>query len=198
MKKDIMRAMPLTSSFLSIEQDTEIIFKKLFVENRPYSDDLKRLLIIGAKDCLDNKTNSVYNEKIKNTSVKDLINQGYLRLAPKLDFEEHEEIKSYIIVNFDNFTPNVKNPQYRDCTISFDVISHTDYWDVGNFRQRPMKMVGYIDGILNKARLSGIGTLNFAGCKELILSREFSGYTLMYRAIHEMEDKISKDMEDVE
>ena len=35
---------PFQSSFLSCEKDTEIILRKLFVESRPYSDDLKRLL----------------------------------------------------------------------------------------------------------------------------------------------------------
>ena len=37
---------PFQSSFLSCEKDTEIILRKLFIESRPYSDDLKRLLVI--------------------------------------------------------------------------------------------------------------------------------------------------------
>ena len=39
------------SSFLSCEKDTESIVNKLFVESRPYSDELKRLLVINTKDC---------------------------------------------------------------------------------------------------------------------------------------------------
>ena len=53
------------SSFLSCEKDMETILKKLFIESRPYSDELKRLFVINTKDCLDNKTSDVYNEKIK-------------------------------------------------------------------------------------------------------------------------------------
>ena len=82
------------------------------------------------------------------------------------------------------------NPEFRDCTISFDVICHTDYWDIGNYRMRPVKILGYIDGILNNEKLSGIGTLNFMGANELILDENLSGYTLMYRAVHGSDDKI--------
>ena len=57
---------------------------------------------------------------------------------------------------------------------------------------RPLKIVGYIDGILNNAKLSGIGTFNFMGCNELVLDENLSGYMLMYRAVHDVDgdDKI--------
>ena len=77
------------------------------------------------------------------------------------------------------------------CTITFDIICYTDYWDIGNYRLRPLKIAGYIDGILNNAKLSGIGTFNFIGCNELILNETLAGYTLSYRAIHGNDDKIA-------
>ncbi len=177
------------SSFLSCEKDTETIIKRLFVESRPYSDDLKRLLLINTRDCLDDITNPVYSNKIKNTSLQDMINQKYIRFSPKLTFGENEECKSYIIISFDNFSPS-GNPHYRDCVVEIDIICNTDYWDIGNFRQRPLKIAGYIDGILNENKLSGIGTLNFAGCNEIVLSDTLSGYCLMYTATHGNDDKI--------
>lgn len=178
------------SSFLSCEKDMETILKKLFIESRPYSDELKRLLVINTKDCLDNLTSEVYNTKLKEMSVAKLREEGYIKMEPKIRFPEHEEVKSYIIITFDNFTTNEKNPQFRDCTVSFDIICHTDYWDIGNYRLRPLKIAGYIDGLLNNTKLSGIGTFNFAGCNELILSEDLSGYTLSYRAIHGSDDII--------
>ena len=190
MKRDLRRTTPLTSSFLSCEKDTETILKKLFVESRPYSDELKRLLVINTKDCLDDTTNPTYIEKIHSMSVAKLREEGYIKLEPKIKFPEHEEIKAYMIVSFDNFTPNKNNPQFRDCTVSFDIICHTDFWDIGNYRLRPVKIVGYIDGILNESRLSGIGTLNFLGCNQLILDENLSGYSLSYRAIHGSDDQI--------
>ena len=50
--------------------------------------------------------------------------------------------------------------------------------------------MGYIDGLLNNEKLSGIGTLNFMGANELILNQDLTGYTLMYRAIHGSDDLI--------
>ena len=183
------------SSFLSCEKDTESIIRKLFVDSKPHSDMLKRLLLINTPDCLNDMTNQVYIDKIKNTSIKDLREQGYIRLEPKIKLKENEEVKSYIVISFDNFVPNATNPEFRDCIVMIDVICHTDYWDVGNFRLRPLKIAGYIDGILNECKLSGIGKFQFAGCNELMLTEELSGYCLMYTATHGSDDEIAVDNE---
>lgn len=190
MKRDLVRTEPLTSSFLSYEKDTETILKKLFINSRPYSEHLKRLLIINTSDCLDDLNNSEYADIVKNTSIADLINDGYIKLGPKLEMGEHEEVKAYIIISYDNFTPNANNPKFRDCTINFDIICNTDCWNIGNYRSRPIKIVGYIDGLLDETRLSGIGKLNFLTCNELVLSHEWAGYSLSYRAIHGSDDQI--------
>lgn len=190
MRKDLAKPM-IKSSFLSCEKDTETILRKLFIESRPHSDILKKLLIINTKDCLDS-SNPKYQEIIDGMNLSDLREKGYIRLEPKITFGEYEDVKSYILISFDNFTPNATNPEFRDCTVSFDIICHTDYWDIGSYRLRPLKIAGYIDGILNRTKLSGIGEFHFAGCNELILDEHLSGYTLMYRAIHSVEgdDKI--------
>ena len=181
------------SSFLSCEKDIETIINKLFVQSRPYSDELKRLLLINTKDCLDDKINPIYNTKIKEASPKDLREQGYIRLEPKITFKENEEVKSYIVISFDNFVPNDGNDYYRDCVIMIDILCHTDYWDLGNYRLRPLKIAGYIDGILNEAKLSGIGKLQFIGCNELVLNETLSGYCLMYSATHGADDSIPEE-----
>ena len=181
------------NSFLSCEKDTELILKKLFVDSRPYSDELKRLLLINTKDCLDDRTNPVYKEKIENTSLADLYDQGYIRLNPNLKMEENQEVKSYIIISYDNFTPANEGTYFRDCIVEIDIICNTNYWDLGNFRQRPIKIMGYIDGILNECKLTGIGTLNFVSANEIVLSEELSGYCLMYRAYHGNDDKIEEE-----
>lgn len=178
------------SSFLSCEKDTESIVRKLFVDSKPYGDMLKRLLLINTPDCLNDMTNQVYIDKIKNTSIKDLREKGYIRLEPKIKMKENEEVKSYIVISFDNFVPNATNPEFRDCVVMIDILCYTDYWDVGNFRLRPLKIAGYIDGILNESKLSGIGKFQFMGCNELVLSEELSGYCLMYSAIHGSDDEI--------
>lgn len=180
------------SSFLSCEKDAEAIVRKLFVESRPYSDMLKRLLIINTPDCLYDMTNQKYIDMINHTSIQDLKEKGYLRFGPKIALGENEEVKSYIRISFDHFTPS-KNIHFRDCIVEIDVLCHPEYWDIGNFRQRPLKIVGYIDGILNNNKLSGLGTLNFAGCNELLLDKELAGYCLMYAAVHGSDDYIEEE-----
>lgn len=198
MRKDLTKP-DIRSSFLSCEKDTETILRRLFIESRPHSDVLKKLLIINTKDCLTAQGEKLnyMQEKINLFNLKSLIDNQYIRLFPKLTFGEHEEVKSYILISFDNFTPNETNPEYRDCTVTFDVVCHTDYWSLDNFQLRPLKIVGYIDGILNETKLSGIGRFHFMGCSQLILNEDLSGYTLMYRAVHDVDgdDKIPPALE---
>lgn len=195
MKRDTRSTKPIQSSFLSFEKDVETILKQLFVNSYPYSNELKKLLVINTKDCLDNEESEVIKETIAEMSLAKLRKEGYIKLEPKIRMEDHAEVKTYILITMDNFTPNETNPYYRDCTITFDILSHTDYWDIGNYRLRPLKIAGYIDGILNESRLSGIGTLNFLGCNEMVLDENLSGYTLMYRAVHGNDDKIKTEEE---
>ena len=178
-----------SSSFLSCEKDIEEILKKLFITSQPYSNQLKRLLVINTKDCLENN-GEVVEKKLKEMSLAKLRQEGYIKLEPKVKFGEHEEVKAYVIISCDNFTLNQSNPYYRDCTVTFDIICHTDYWDLGNYRIRPLKIAGYIDGILNNTKLSGIGIFNFMGCSEIIFNEILSGYTLTYRAVHGNDDKL--------
>ena len=93
------------------------------------------VLLINTPDCLNDMTNQVYIDKIKNTSIKDLREQGYIRLEPKIKLKKMKKLKSYIVISFDNF-PNANKSEFRDC-VMIDIICHTDYWDVGNFRLRP-------------------------------------------------------------
>ena len=181
------------SSFLSCEKDTEKILTKLFKESQPYSNYLKKLLVINNPNCLDSKE---YDAIVEEYSVHKLMNEKYIRLVPKLELAEHEPLKSYILITFDNFTTNEVNERFRDCTVHIDIMCHTDCWQLSNFKIRPLMIAGYIDGILNFSKLSGVGEFVFLGCQELILDEKLAGYTLSYRAVHFTEDdaKLSEIM----
>lgn len=179
------------STFLSCEQDQELIWRKLFIESRPYSDKLKRLLIINTPDCLD-ESKKQYDNIIHETSLKDLKDKKYIRSVPKLAFGEHEEVKSYVLLEFDDYLPT-ENPHYRDCTISVTVICHLDYWEMEDYKLRPHQIAGYIDGLLNGSRLTGIGTLNFIGASQIVLSEYLGGIMLRYVATHGSDDEENLD-----
>lgn len=191
MKRDLI-VTNLNSSFLSYEKDLEAILRKLFVTSKPYDEILKRLLVLNTEDCLDNTTSEVYKQKLEEMSLAKLKEEGYVVITPKVQLHEHDEVKAYIVITMDNFTPT-DNPEFRDCTVSFDILCHTDYWEIGNYRIRPLKIAGYIDALLNNTKLSGIGTFQFVGCSEVILSPELAGYSLIYQATHGSDDRIEAE-----
>lgn len=181
------------STFLSCSKDQEAIWRKLLVDSKPYSDKLKRLLIINTPNCLD-PSQEQYQRKINQYTVKDMMDNQYIKVIPKLSFGEHEEVKSYVLLEFDDFTPT-SNPQYRDCVISFSIICHLDYWGMDDYKLRPWEIAGYIDGILNGEHLSGIGTLQFLGASQLVLSEYLGGVMLRYVATHGHDDQEHIDNE---
>lgn len=185
---------PIQSSFLSCPQDVKLILNKLFVESGQYGDWLKKLLIINQPNCLQSNLIE-YDNIVRQYSVKDLFDKSYIRLTPRLEFGEHENVQSYIMLTFDNFTSNGTDPKYRDCMINFDILCNTKQWQLDDFRIRPLMIAGYIDGILNLKKLSGIGELVFLGCNELLLDPNLAGYTLSYQAVHFTED--DKKLEDL-
>lgn len=202
MRKDLISFKPVYSSLLSCDKDVEKILKTLFISSKPYSDILKRLLIINNKDCLD-MSNEDYKKVIDSYSLGDLMDKDYIRLNPKIARGTHEEIKTYIIVTLDNFTPNRRSSHYMDYNINFDIICYNDAWVLNDYRVRPLIICGYIDGILNSLtqenqrlekthqshiQLSGIGEYQFLGCNFNVLNEDLSMYTLSYHGTHFVED----------
>lgn len=192
MRRDVILP-PLQSSFLSCEKDTELILNKLFMDS-PYSRFLKRLLIINTPDCLD-PTITKYDAIVNEFTVKDLFDKQYIRLTPRLEFDEHNDVQSYILLTFDNFVTNSENEEFRDNMVTFDILCNTKQWELEGFKLRPLAIAGYIDGILNMTHLSGVGEFVFLGAQELILDQNLAGYSLSYEAVHFSEDK--KDLDEM-
>ena len=205
MRVDVTKIRPIHSSFFSCKKDTETILKELFVKSGTYSDRLKRLLIVNNPDCLD-MSNQKYQKLIDSKSLSTLRKQGYVRTNPKIARKEFEEIKSFILLTYDNFSSNAVDPKFMDCTLNFDIICYDDEWDLDDFQIRPIVIAGYIDGILNSisndnkiawqnrgtssnVKLSGMGEYYFLGLNLVVLNEDISMYTLSYRALHFTEDK---------
>jgi hypothetical protein len=106
------------SSFLSVEKDMEIITNKMLKNER-----LKRLLHYTTKDALD-------KPDIGEDASLELFGKN-IKLVPKLYIDG--SVLNYIIISFDNFTPNATNTEFRDNIISFDVICHFDQWQLKGF-----------------------------------------------------------------
>ena len=162
------------SSFLSMEKDLNQITGSI-LRNK----NLKKLLYYTTEDALsmpdltDEQSISLFGKNI--------------RIAPKLYIDQ--DIVNYIIISFDDFSPNAKNPEFRDCTICFDIICHFNQWPLTDFKLRPYRIAAELDTMFNKAKFSGIGRLEFIGGLQMLLDDEFGGLTLRYRAINGEDDK---------
>ena len=163
------------SSFLSVEKDLGIITEMILKNDR-----LKRLLYYTTPDALE-------CQKLSEDQSLELFKKN-IKIIPKLQIDG--EVLNYIIISFDNFTPNGENPEFRDNIISFDILCHFDQWQLnGDFQLRPYKIAAELDYMLDKKRLTGIGKLEFLGCNQLIINDEFAGISLNYLTIHGEEDK---------
>lgn len=198
MRRDAVVTKRLESSFLSCDKDMEQILKLLFVESAPYSNYLKRLLIINERDCLEDKQE--YKDLVSNLGLGRLIEEGYIHFnESRLKFSEHQDLKAYLIINFRQFTPNRDNPKFRNCTVEFDIVCNRDSTVLNNYKHRGYAIAGYIDGILNLVNeralntssgkmLSGMGNYVFSGCDEESLDEHLTLICLTYRATHFVED----------
>lgn len=162
------------SAFLSVEKDLEIITNAMLKNQR-----FKKLLHYNCENALD-KPDLTQEESLA-------LFKKNIKIVPKLYIDN--SVLSYIIISFDNFTPNATNPEFRDNIISFDIICHFDQWQLEDFQLRPYRIAAEIDTMFEGKHLTGIGTLQFLGANQLILNDEFAGISVMYQAIHGDEDK---------
>ena len=162
------------SSFLAMEKDLQLITDLMFKNDR-----LKKLLFHNTPNALDER--SLTQEETYGLFKKNI------KIVPKLYIDG--SVLTYVIISFDNFTPNATNPEFRDNVISFDIICHFDQWQLQDFQLRPYRIAAEIDTMINNKHLSGIGTLQFLGANQIILNDEFAGLSLMYSAIQGEEDK---------
>ena len=149
------------SSFLSLEKDLNIIINEMSKNKR-----FQRLLFYNTKDALD-------RPDITENQMIELFGKN-IKTVPKLYIDG--SVLNYIIISFDNFTPNATNPEFRDNIISFDIICHFDQWQLNETTElRPYKIAAEIDTMFNDKHLTGIGKLQFLGANQIILNDEFGG-----------------------
>ena len=164
------------SSFLSMEKDMAILMNAMLNNER-----LKRLLYYTTNDALD-KPNLTDEQSISliGTNIKNV---------PKLVLDK--SVLNYIIVSFDNFL-ETENPEFRDNIIEFDIICHMDQWPLKDFALRPFKIAAEIDTIFNNKKFTGMGKLEFLGCKIVGINNEFAGVALLYGTVHGGEDRVNQ------
>ena len=162
------------SSFLSMEKDMGIIVNKICENER-----LKRLLYYTSPDAIDrpNLTDDQMYELFKKN----------IRIIPKLTIDG--TVRNYLIISFDDFSQNNTNPEFRDNVLEIDIVCHFDQWPLKDFQLRPYRIAAELDSMLDKTHLTGIGELEFEGANQILLTDDYAGLCLSYRAIHGKKNK---------
>ena len=142
------RTKTLKSSFLSIEKDMGLIMQEILKNER-----LKQLLFYTSDDAL-------LKPRLKPEESLSLIGKN-IKNIPKIYIDS--EVLNYLIINFDNFTPNPTNPEFRDNIIEFDILCHFNQWQLKDFKLRPYRIAAELDSMFSDRHLTGIGTLQFLG-----------------------------------
>lgn len=165
------------SSFLGIQKDCALIMQKILG-----SPTILKLLWYGdTRDWKDKPTVTAQN-------IKEMFATKQISIVPKVKVEKPE--KTYLRVCYNTILPNATNPVYVDNNFEIKIICHYDNWDLGDYDLRPYRIAGEINALLDGARLTGIGRLEFKGLTPDIYDEEFAGVTLSYLAIRGNEDKV--------
>lgn len=164
------------SSFLSVDKNLSIVTNKI-LENQ----NICKMLYYTQRDCLS-APDLTQEQKIS------LINKQIL-IVPHVVITD--ECPNKLVVQLTDFSPNAKNPEFRDCILRFAIICHPDHWHMGNFQLRPHKIAGELDAMFDEKKLTGIGTLQFLGCDNLVMNDQLEGLLLLYSAIQGIEDKVN-------
>lgn len=165
------------SSFLAMPKDTALIMSKI-LENK----NVLKLLYYTGPDWKDKPV-------LTTEQVKSLFTNKQISNIPKVTIDRDK--MNYLRVTYDSFTPNSDNPYYRDHIVEFKIICNFDNWDIGDYDLRPYRIAGEIDSMMNKARLTGIGVLNFMAGDQDVYDDNFGGVTLRYLAVNGNEDKVN-------
>ena len=165
------------SSFLSMEKDMHLISNMMLRNQR-----LQKLLYYTTPDCLS-------RPDLTEDQILELFGKN-IKTVPKVYVDG--SLLCYILIVFDDFVPNLTNPQFRNNIIEFDIVCNFEQWQLKDFQLRPYKIAAEIDAMFNEKHLTGIGTLKFVHAKQSPLTPEYSGMCLKYQAVHGEEDK--KDM----
>ena len=107
--------------------------------------------------------------------TKHIINKRIM-LVPKIP--EPDEVGGFVIAMLKNFAPSA-NKSFKMYSLVFDVIVKHDNWLLDD-NLRPFSIMQQVDNLINGTKLS-IGTVEFTDSDSIVLTRDFLGYSMVYR-----------------
>lgn len=168
------------SSFLGLAKDTALLMDKILS-----NQNVLKLMYYNVPDVL-------VNPRIPNVTseqTKEMLENGQISNVPLITIENQK--RNFLRLTFDSFTPNATNSFYRDHIVEIKIVCHYDNWKLTDYEIRPYRLAGEIDAMLDGAKFTGIGVLNFLYADENLYDNIFGGITLKYLAVRGHEDEIN-------
>jgi hypothetical protein len=165
-----------SESFKNVEKDLNYIVSKIAQD-----DILLKLLSLQENNM----------EPLSSEERKEIL-QKCIKIIPKID-NINETDWSFIGISFDNFVPNLENPEYRDKTLIFDIVCNFDTWNLGDFKLRPYQIAGRLDVLFDKQSLADTYTIDFMSAENIIVDDEIAGVNLVYSVIYGKASDIEKN-----
>jgi hypothetical protein len=135
------------------------------------NDDLVKLLYY-------NLPNVSAQPNLTNAQKVAMVND-YIKLVPKIP--KDIEVKNYLIIQMNDFSPVGEDFTYRTFVLNFDVLCHADNWIMDDYMLRPMKILHELDSMFNNSKLDSLGPVNFVSANQLVLNEDLMGYTIFFR-----------------
>lgn len=134
------------------------------------NQDLLKLIKYTDKDPLS-------HDDLNQNEIDEMIGKNIL-FTPVIPDEE-QQAESFLTILFENYQIN-ENIDFKDATLRFDIICPSNTWVINDSELRPFKIMQIIDGMVNGARLEGIGNLQFRESNVIIPSAYHAGYMMEY------------------
>lgn len=159
------------ANFSTVEKDFSELTKRIFGNQK-----ILKMLYYNSKDCIK-------LADITDQNILDEIAEQNIRIIPNLQIPENKG--SYIIITFDQFSPNATNPEFVDNLMLIDILCPIDTWMMDSYMMRPFRIMHELNGLLDKSKFNGIGKVNFMGANLLNLG-DYTGYQIAYAVINDV------------
>jgi hypothetical protein len=154
-----------TRSFALIGGQLDIIINRILK-----NDNLVKLLKYPTRDAL--------TREVEQETRMSLIKDNHLTLVPFIPKEE--EIKTYLIITFDNFVPTKTTQRAMDYVMTFDIVCHRELWTMNGSCPRPYLIMDELMKEFNMTKVDTWGAMRFQGATSLIMNENFMGFTMMF------------------
>lgn len=152
-------------SFRLIGSQLDLVTKKIL-----NNDNLVRLIRRPVRDALD--------LEVTQEDRLSLIKDYYITLVPLIPKEE--EVKSYLIISFDDFTPIEATHKGMDYMMTIDVLCHKELWMMDGLCPRPYLIMDELKKEFHMAKLDTWGPAVFMGASNLLMNDNYMGFTMMF------------------